>query len=842
MISTLKNKMPGKHHKLFSIPKCFIIFLMCLGFFYLSGCAKLSDPETSQTYHKDSIGIVDQTHTVEQTFYTSQFRIDGLYLWLGSTPENNSGNGVIFIELYNPAEEPSLYASASIKAGKFQLDQPIHVEFSPLRKVKSKSFKVVIRSSGAAIQVFGRAEDAYAHGRAFQDSYPLPGDIAFRIIYQYDFESFFHDIRSTSNHLNLVTVAVLFFFVPGYLLLSVIKIKQFFNVPEIISLSIGWSITLPVVIIQWTSVFHFRWNQKLVWIIYFFLALICILYLARSMFKSMNAWLLSRNLFKDGVIKTIENVRKYRISLCLLCIFLITLIIRLIIIRDLAAPPWVDPVHHALLTRIIMEQGQLPNTYSPYVSADNARYHPGYHAMLAVFQWLSGSDMVSGMLIFGQILNALMVLSVFLFTVSLTRNSKTGLLAALIAGVFTPMPAYYTSWGRYTQLAGLVIMPSAIALLRFCLTPDFIHIEKKSVRLSIFFSTGILCAGLFITHYRVIVFLGLFLAAWFMVRHIGNLIRHHSKNIIIHDYLIIMTIIFISMLIAAPWLQGALAELILPKIESSLKADTSFFGHSWSYLTAASGTWTLYLACAGILLGIFTRKRFVWVIIIWVIFLFLMANLNILRLPMSGLINNTSVEISLFLPIAVLAGYISESIIDKIGTFFHGISHLVYLGVVIVGIIVLSFIGIQKILPILNQDTILMRQADLPAMKWIEKNISIDQTILINPFPWGYGLYTGADGGFWITPLTGRKTIPPPLLYGFDTRREIIHNVTQLGKEAFLKSANPVELYNFLVMNDIQYIYIGAKGGELSPSRLKNSQLFNPIYSKDGVWIFSVIQ
>ena len=32
-----------------------------------------------------------------------------------------------------------------------------------------------------------------------------------------------------------------------------------------------------------------------------------------------------------------------------------------------------------------------------------------------------------------------------------------------------------------------------------------------------------------------------------------------------------------------------------------------------------------------------------------------------------------------------------------------------------------------------------------------------DATVLINPFTWGYGLYAGNDGGFWISPLAGRK-------------------------------------------------------------------------------------
>ena len=69
------------------------------------------------------------------------------------------------------------------------------------------------------------------------------------------------------------------------------------------------------------------------------------------------------------------------------------------------------------------------------------------------------------MLLYGQVLNALMVFPVYLFTTLLVNDRRAGVIAALIAGLITPMPAYYTSWGRYTQLGALAILPAAAALL-----------------------------------------------------------------------------------------------------------------------------------------------------------------------------------------------------------------------------------------------------------------------------------------------------------------------------------------------------------------------------------------
>ncbi len=828
---------PQKAYRTLFLIKAFLLFL---GIFLLSGCANLSDPETTQIYHGDIVGIVDQSHTLEQTIQTRQSRIDGMYLWIQSDPASEPQTGKITFDLYNPPDASSPWASSAIKAGTYRSDQSLYITFQPKEKALSNTYKLVIRTTNGAIQVFGRSEDNYSRGTAVQDSTPLPGDIAFRVNYQYDIQTLWGDFVSTLPQFGLAVIVFLFFFIPGNFLLSSLKINQYFAPAERIGLSVALSMALPVCIMEWTSVFNYRWTQGAVWFVYAGIAILYSWWAGKVVLDYLRKIRSSQKPSNELALRIVNWPGNNRYLIALVVIFLFSLAIRLIMVRDLAAPPWVDSVHHALLTRIIMEQGKFPDTYSPYIMANNARYHPGYHVMLAVFQWLSGLELQTGMLLFGQILNAAIVFSVFLFTMSLTQNSKTGLIAALIAGVFTPMPAYYTSWGRYTQLAGLLIMPAAFALIKFSLSREFAEIRNKNKRMSVFLLAGILCAGLFITHYRVIVFLGLLLIAFLIVRYLSKIKNRTLLKLINNDFSLVFFIIAISILFSAPWLPGTLAEFILPKIESSLKGDTAFAGHSWAYLTSGLGAWTLYLALAGILMGVFKRKKFTWVLIIWVIFLFIMANLNMLKLPMSGFINNTSVEIALFLPIAVLGGYLSVFIINLIGGLFHGKWVLVYNGVVLIAVIICSVFGAQKLLPILNPDTVLARQADIPAIHWIENNIPAEETIFINPLAWGYGLYTGADGGFWITPLSGRKTMPPPLLYGFDTQGDISRYVTQLSKDASEKSNDPIALYNLLISENIHYVYLGAKGGIVSPQRLIESKLFNPIYNKDGVWIFAL--
>ena len=115
----------------------------------------------------------------------------------------------------------------------------------------------------------------------------------------------------------------------------------------------------------------------------------------------------------------------------------------------------------------------------------------------------------------------------------------------------------------------------------------------------------------------------------------------------------------------------------------------------------------------------------------------------------------------------------------------------------------------------------------------------MSETILINPMYWGNGTYAGADGGYWITPLTGRKTIPPPVLYslGSPAAKRRIQAICQAVLD---KAADPAALAQYLRGQDIRYVYLGVRGGSLSPQALQESDQFQVLYSSQGAWVFEV--
>jgi hypothetical protein len=538
-------------------------------------------------------------------------------------------------------------------------------------------------------------------------------------------------------------------------------------------------------------------------------------------------------------------------------IFLFSLAIRLLMVRDLAAPPWVDSVHHGVITRLILEQGAFPATYAPYMEIDSARYHAGYHSLMAVFTWLSGMDLQAGMLLFGQVLNALIVLPVYLLTVQLSGERHAGLFAAIIAGLFTPMPAYYTSWGRYTQLAGLLILPAAFWLVvetRSRWAAGGLRLAWRTLLLA-----ALTCAGIFLVHYRVAAFLGCLLVADFIVRAGVLLVRRGLQRgqrqppaagtSELSVYLLSVTLTtLLSLLLVLPWLPETFSDLFIPKLTAWRGGHSQpFEGFAWSFLTSAWGKPSLYLAGAGAVWGLIRRRPFPVILGVWSGLMFLIANLEPLGLPGGGFISSLAVGITLFMPLAVTGGFLFGDVYSLGKAWLDGR----YTGIprwlpgayrVVWGVLALaSMLGAgSALLPILRPVTFLARQADAAGLRWLAENTARDAVVLINPAAWGYGMYQGQDGGYWVTPVTGRRSLPPPVLYGLDNDLERVAAVNRQVQSVIDLTGDPAALQGVLRANGIDYIFLGGRGGVLSPRRLNASGLFPLLFSSSGVWIFGV--
>ncbi len=775
----------------------------------------LKDPEASQEYSGDVVAKLEKGQAIGQTFVSRRPRLNGIQLWLRQTQAPTSAEALIHVELYHSPGETQPFARSQIQFSALARAFPVMIPIPAQADPPGQAYYLLVWVESGKADLHGRAEDAYPAGTLYINGAPQNADAAFRLSYEYNWRAVLGDLRQVLQRGWLALPLLLMLWAPGRLLLWPLARRMEWSWGERAALSMGVSLGIIPLTLLWTGLVGWRWGSISVWVIY----AICLLGLIALYWRERRS--------------AEQRLHDESSDLALAVVLIFTLGVRLAMTRDLSAPAWVDPVHHATIARLITEQGKLPDTYTPYVQSNTSNYHPGFHSATAVLHWLSGLEIADAMLLLGQVQNALCGLAVYLFAATLTKNRMAGVLSALASSFLLPMPAYYTSWGRYTQLAGLLILPSCVHLIQ-----EFRQSQGREKIWSLL-AASLVCAGLFLTHYRVAAFLALWLIAFMLAEIIRSLDKQPLWITIPDLYGHYLLVSIFAIALSLPWWPSLMRTMLAPALASAPTPQP--LSIDWGYLTPVYGKAVTITAVLGLLWSILRLRWFGPTLALWIGLMFISANQGVVHIPLAGNVNKTSVEITLFLPSAILAGFLVADLLNEGQQRLPRPLRLPFQAAATLGAIVLMIAGARRVITLINPVTLLFRAADRPAMEWIKTNLPSDAELLINPFLWGYGVYAGQDGGYWITPMTGRRTLPPPALYGLGDADQF-QRIGQVSRSALEAGKDPQRLYDLLQQQGIRYIYLGVRGGAISPQTLQQSTLFRALYAQNGVWIFERVE
>src|SRR5690606_32123855 len=114
-----------------------------------------------------------------------------------------------------------------------------------------------------------------------------------------------------------------------------------------------------------------------------------------------------------------------------------------------AIPQYFDSAQHYLITRTLL------NTSGPLLPPSTGNYHIGFHLLLAFVTSTLRAQIIDTLLILGQIILAIIPLSIFFLVKGETRSNAAGIFAVMLAMLGWYMPAYAVNWGKYPALASL---------------------------------------------------------------------------------------------------------------------------------------------------------------------------------------------------------------------------------------------------------------------------------------------------------------------------------------------------------------------------------------------------
>jgi hypothetical protein len=824
-------------------------FAIWLGLFLalaLSSCSPLIKIE--QPISNDFIQLTNRT-TLGQTFVARYQGLEGIVVFLKPA---QSGRGMLRLHLKSGTQASDDLASASIPLQNISSPGNYRFQFPALKDSQNRDFYAYISlddvsDPNESVQIGIGPADAYLNGAGYQNDIPQDGQLEFRLVYDSS-QVLAGLIRQGLHWLGWIAAGLFLFCLPGWALLSLLW-KKWGQLRWEEKLGLAGSLSLAVypLLFLWTNLvglhlgFLYAWLPPGLGLAFLAWKNRGIFHKPRSIFKPQASTPPSTRLSFTEILPTIT----------FFAILGLVFGVRFWVIRDLDFPMWGDSYQHTMIAQLLVDNGGLFSSWQPYSDLNSFTYHFGFHTLVAVFHWVTGLSLAQSVLWTGQILNGLAVLALYPLATRIGKNRWAGIAAVLVAGLLVPMPMFYTNWGRYTQLAGQVILITVIYL-------TWSLIEDREIDWGLIGLVWVAFGGLALTHYRVLIYGILFVIALFLFFAFREPVWSLVKRI------------FFAGLGAAvlylPWFiqvfGGKILVIFAHQVTTPASQATEFaqeynsISNLFTYLPA----WLWLVLLPIIAWGLWRKETGIALISLWWFLTILVANPEWLNLPGMGALSNFAVFIAAYIPAGILVGAAIGWSFDEVQgkktlRLFAAESSAKLITIILSVFLAAVFISTgllgtrQRRNDIKPAEFSLMTRPDLNAFNWIDANIPNNAGFLVNSFfAYGGTVVAGSDGGWWLPLLAGHKTNLPPITYGFESDpwpgyKDWVHSLTAAVLD---KGIDDPQVLSMLAERGIQYVYVGQLQGSvnypgpypLAPDILLASQHFQPVYHQDRVWVF----
>jgi hypothetical protein len=409
-------------------------------------------------------------------------------------------------------------------------------------------------------------------------------------------------------------------------------------------------------------------------------------------------------------------------------------------------PLWVDGFNHHLKLAYLAETGFLPL---------HINYPYGYHLLSAFAHLTTRLNLPASAFHAGFWISALAAPAAWPLARRLFARPGPALLAAVLYGFFAPFPAYLVTWSRFPFLLGLTLLPLAIAAALDWLESP--HALPFSRELTLALPPALLGTALALSHYGATVHWAAFILAWLLRSRFDADSSHHFKLRLRRLAGLALPVGAVLVILVFSLMQRGLWQSAL---SANAAADQTLDLRHFLHLTTQAGGWLVWaLAAVGLLAALLWKdhRKLALTILLWLAILFLLdiAQLKLLGTAVSSLANFV---LAISLPLSWLAATALDGAVQFLKTSLPAAKFPAWLPAAF--LLILLLIGFTSISGIINPVTILFTDQDQQAVTWIRQQTAPDAVFLIDTFLWGT-TFSPANGGGWLTALTGRPAIYP---------------------------------------------------------------------------------
>jgi hypothetical protein len=845
---------PG-HMRRFRLIACLALFALAV-----SACATVEPVQSLP--NGTLVGPLAGTHTAGQTFVADQDGLAGIELLMTDLGHRDTGPLTLHLRV-GPTATADL-RTLVIPMETIKRDVFNRFDFAPLPDSAGRAYYLLLEAPGTtrtnAVAVWRGDADLYYNGTLYVDGQPDKGQLTFKLIYATEIAQagwVTSVLRALPMALSFAALLVL----PGLaLLLWGLPARR--DAPALgfrLSPSGMRAEPRPAAAAGEGDAQAERYG----WLIALLLApsvtaalFPLVLLAARWLNLRLDAWapwlLIVVGAAGVGAAVVCGRAPRLRLSLdvpglTLLIVALVIVFVRFGVVRTLDVPSWADSHQHTVIVQLMVDHGGLFESWSPYAAFSSFTQQYGFHAAATFLHWLTALPAPRSVVLAGQVFNVLAVLCLYPMTVRLTGNQWAGVFAVLVAGLISINPMQYVNWGRYPQLAGQAVLPVAFWLLMETLSP-----EHKTFPRGVVLLAGLAAAGMLLDSYRMVHFFSVLALAWWFIG--GLRARWAPVDWLRIGVLRAGAVALVTALCILPWEvrlpSGELTTALARTISAASPWAVVLADYNqWNAVNLYGPTWLAGMAVAGWVWAL-TRRR--WEVVtmgVWVAGLATIPLLRLVRFPFATFFQTFGLIIMLYIPIAVLVGWLACELMRLIERDTPRAFPALLVCALLAGMV----LGAAGSAQIIDPDTIMVTPADMRAMSWARAHTPPGAVFAVNSRIYENELtMLGTDAGWWLPLLAGRTTLVPPMYAAFGERESVPgsqQRLMEMGKALAAHPAPDPAGVAALCRAGVTHVYIGQRKGmigrsarnvDFDPQALAASPDFQTLYHSENVWVFAL--
>jgi Family of unknown function (DUF6541) len=492
-----------------------------------------------------------------------------------------------------------------------------------------------------------------------------------------------------------------------------------------------------------------------------------------------------------------------------------------------------DSYHHTLIAQMFVEGGRIPANYEPYAPLATFRYHFGFHALAAVLAWFSGIEMRLLVPILGEVLIGLAPLTVAILVETMGGDRRAGVIAALVTAFISPFPAMMVLYGRFPQLAGLVMLPVFMGLVWRAVRRDDPAARATWCEA---LALAILAAGVGLTHYRVAMVAGYGAAAFAAVGWIGSSQRRAATGRILRT---LLPALAGALLLITPWIWHVLSTwnvgfaVVLGGGSRRAFYDLSRLGIDSVHQPAV---WALLAAfLIGLLAGWRSpRRAAVAALAAWSVALVVFSTEAFAKTRLDAV----SAVMCQYVPVAAAAGIGLAALLDAFAA-----RRAVWRWVMALALLGASAVGAYSMARAITPQWVYLNQDDLGAMRWIAQATPPEAKFAVNTYNFQFAprFVIGIDAGYWIPLLAQRQTMTVPMIYTSERAADPGLEDSLVDLHALGGHLASDEAIAFLRAQGVDYVFNGSNGWLINTAELDASPHYELVYSEGRAAVYKLL-